>query len=69
MSAKLQRNSPKNKDVVLDMWKRLAPEYWTHQMIADEVGLTRSATKKIVQRARKAGDQRAVERPVGKPPW
>lgn len=66
---KLKPYSPENKDIVLDMWKRLAPEYWTHQMIADELGLTRDNMEKIIHRARKAGDPRAVMRPIGKPPW
>ena len=69
MASKLKPYSRDNKDVVMDMWKRLAPEYWTHAMIANEVGLKEWAVKKIVLRARKAGDPRAVIRPVGKAPW
>lgn len=69
MSRQLKKNSRDNKDIILDRWKEVAPHYWTHQMIATEVGLTEAAIKKTVQRARRAGDSRAVMRPVGKSPW
>lgn len=69
MSRQLKLHSRDNKEVILDLWARMVPHYWTHKMVAAELGLQPDTVTKMIYRARKKGDPRAVYGLIGKPPW